>query len=102
MITKGEVIMTWDEYKEEVKEKDPATGLMIAEAEIEAHVISAIYARRNELGISQRELAEQCEIPQSSIARIEGNKTMPRLDTIAKIYARLGLTLTVRAIPIKA
>ena len=94
--------MTWDEYKEKVKEKDPAAGLMIAEAEIEAHVISAIYARRNELGISQRELAEQCEIPQSSIARIEGNKTMPRLDTIAKIYARLGLTLTVRAIPIKA
>ena len=102
MITKGEVIMTWDEYKEEVKEKDPAAGLMIAEAEIEAHVISAIYARRNALGISQRELAEQCEIPQSSIARIEGNKTMPRLDTIAKIYARLGLALTVRAIPIKA
>ena len=93
--------MTWDEYKEEVKERDPAAGLMIAEAEIEADVVSAIYARRNALGISQRELAEQCEIPQSSIARIEGNKTMPRLDTIAKIYARLGLTLTVTPIPIK-
>ena len=93
--------MTWDEYKEEVKERNPSAGL-ISEAEIEADVVGAIYARRNALGISQRELAEQCEIPQSSIARIEGNKTMPRLDTIAKIYARLGLTLTVSPIPIKA
>ena len=87
--------MTWEEYKKEVRERDPVAGLMIAEAEIEAEVIGAIYARRNDLGMSQRELAELCEIPQSSIARIEGNKTMPRLDTLAKIYTRLGLTLKV-------
>ena len=93
--------MTWEEYKEEVKERNPSAGQVITEAEIESHVISAIYARRNDLGISQRELAEQCEIPQSSIARIEGYKTTPRLDTLAKIYARLGLTLTVSPVPIK-
>ena len=88
--------MTWDEYKQEVKASDPEAKYLIEQAEIEAHVQGAIYARRNDLGISQRELAEQCEISQSLLARIEGFKTTPRLDTLAKIFARLGLRITVR------
>ena len=94
--------MTWDEYKEEKKAKDPVTKQLLEQAEIEAHVVSAIIRQRNELGMSQRELADKCEIPQSSVARIESSKTMPRLDTLAKILACLGLKLTItpQAIPI--
>ena len=51
--------------------------------------------QRNALGISQRELAAICGIPQSSVARIESFKTTPNLDTLLKILQPLGLTLTV-------
>ena len=94
--------MTWDEYKEETKAKDPAAKQLLEQAEIEAHVVSAIIKQRNKLGMSQRDLAEQCEIPQSSVARIESSKTMPRLDTLAKILTCLDLKLTVtpQAVPV--
>nr|WP_251443997.1 helix-turn-helix transcriptional regulator [Veillonella intestinalis] len=51
--------------------------------------------RRNELGLSQRALAEQCGIPQSSVARIESFKTMPKVDTLLKIMQPLGLRLQI-------
>ena len=94
--------MTWDEYKEVKKADDPVTRQSLEQAEIEAHVVSSIIRQRNELGMSQRELADKCEIPQSSVARIESSKTMPRLDTLAKILTCLGLKLTIspQAIPI--
>ena len=61
-------------------------------------IVSSIIKRRNELGISQRALAEQCGIPQSSVARIESFKTMPKLDTLLKLMRPLGLKLQVAAI----
>lgn len=54
--------------------------------------------RRAELGISQRTLAEQCSIPQSSIVRIESFKTIPKIDTLLKLMRPLGLKLQVAAI----
>ena len=51
--------------------------------------------KRNELGLTQRQLAQMCGIPQSSVARIESYKTTPNLDTILKIMQPLGLTLSV-------
>ena len=71
--------MTWNEYKEEVKQADPVSKEILEEAEAEASIISAIISRRAELGLSQRDLANLCNIPQSSVARIESSKTTPRL-----------------------
>lgn len=68
---------------------------MLEEAAAEAAIISAMIKQRAELGLSQRDLAALCEIPQSSVARIESSKTTPRLDTLLKILNQLGLTLTV-------
>lgn len=87
--------MTWDEYKDYVKATDPITNEVLEEAETEAKIVSAIIHQRNELGLSQRDLAAICGIPQSSVARIESLKTMPRLDTLLKILSKLGLTLSV-------
>lgn len=51
--------------------------------------------QRNSLGIFQRELAAMCNMPQSSVARIESMKTTPNLDTLLKLFEPLGLALTV-------
>ena len=83
--------MNWNEYKTQVKETDPIGKDIINEAEI----ISAIVKQRNALGLSQRDLASLCDIPQSSVARIESGKTTPKLSTIIKICNQLGLSLNV-------
>ena len=87
--------MTWNEYKDYVTTTDPVATEVLEEAEAEANIVSAIIHQRNELGLSQRDLAAICDIPQSSVARIESLKTMPRLDTLLKILSKLGLTLSV-------
>ena len=87
--------MNWNDYKTQVKETDPVGKEILEEAEAEAAIISAMIRQRAELGMSQRDLAALCDIPQSSVARIESSKTTPRLDTLLKILSRLGLTLRV-------
>lgn len=87
--------MTWEEYKNDVKSKDTDAKAILEEAETKSAIITAMIKRRNDLGLSQRELADLCGIPQSSVARIESNKTMPKLDTLIKIFSKLGLGLTI-------
>ena len=86
---------TWNDYKEHVKAVDPDGKRDIEELENLASIVSAMIEKRNELGLSQRELASLCGIPQSSVARIESFKTIPNLDTVLKIMQPLGLKLTV-------
>lgn len=86
---------TWNDYKDHVKNIDTESKKDIEEAESIAYIVSAMIKRRNMLGISQRELASICGIPQSSVARIESFKTIPNLDTLLKIFQPLGLELTV-------
>lgn len=87
--------MNWNEYKNQVKQTDPIGKEILEEAEAEASIISAMIKQRTALGLSQRELAALCNIPQSSVARIESNKTTPRLDTLLKLLNQLGLSLSV-------
>ncbi|MBO4900859.1 MAG: helix-turn-helix transcriptional regulator [Lachnospiraceae bacterium] len=87
--------MNWEEYKNDVKSIDSVAKEVLEEAEAKAEIITAMINRRNDLGLSQRDLAEMCGIPQSSVARIESNKTVPKLDTLIKIFTRLGLRVTV-------
>ena len=89
---------TWEDYKNHVKSIDSENRHDIEQIEELSSIVSSIIKRRNELGISQRALAEQCGIPQSSVARIESFKTMPKLDTLLKLMCPLGLKLQVAAI----
>ena len=90
--------MNWNDYKLEVKRNDPVGKEILEEAEIEAGIISDMIRQRSAMGLSQRDLAELCDIPQSSIARIETGKITPRLDTLLKILKQLGLTLSVKKV----
>ena len=85
---------TWEEYKKDAKELNPDLDREIREMEIYSEIIADIIKRRNELGITQRELAELCGLPHSSVARIESCAVKPKVETLIKIMIPLGLTLS--------
>ena len=88
---------TWDDYKKHAKEQSSITKQDIEEAEVLSSIVSALISKRTAMGISQRELASLCGIPQSSVARIESFATTPKLDTLIKLMHPLGLHLTISA-----
>lgn len=85
----------WNDYKEHIKAIDQNSGRDIADMEEQAAIISTVIRQRNDLGLSQRDLAAVCGIPQSSVARIESLQTTPNLATLLKILRPLGLKLTI-------
>ena len=89
------IMKTWNNYKEHVKATEPENLQLITSIEEQSAIISEIIKQRNALGLSQRDLASMCKIPQSSIARMESLQTTPSLSTLLKIMKPLGLHLTV-------
>lgn len=68
------------------------------EVDLMADIISKIVERRQELGISQRELEKLTGVRQEAICRIENMRNMPQLDTLIKLMEPLGLRLSVSRI----
>lgn len=86
---------TWNDYKTHVKAIDEENKQQMEEIEEMTMIIGAVIEQRKALGMSQRDLASLCGIPQSSVARIESFKTTPNLDTLLKILQPLGLKLSI-------
>ena len=72
---------TWNDYKKHVRESNPEIGRDIDEVEERAKIVSAMIDQRHNLNLSQRDLAEMCGLPHSSVARIESGKSSPNLTT---------------------
>lgn len=58
-------------------------------------IVDAMAVQRRNLGMSQRDLAVRCGMPQSTIARIETYKTTPNLRTFFRMMHYLGMELVV-------
>jgi len=86
---------TWDDYKQHVKASSLEGKKEMEEIESLAAIVGTLIERRSALHISQRELAELCGMPQSSVARIESFKTTPNITTLLKLMQPLGLKLSV-------
>lgn len=84
---------TWQDYKNHVKSIDENNRILMEEIDELTSIVSAMIDKRTALGITQRELAQLCGLPQSSIARIESGRTTPKLDTLLKIIHPLGLKM---------
>ena len=84
---------TWNDYKRHVRESNPEIGKDLDEVEAISQIVGVMIERRHDLELSQRDLAELCGIPHSSVARIESGKTTPNLSTLLKIFRELGLSL---------
>ena len=85
---------TWEDYKKDAKSTNSIAKQDIEEMELLAAIVTAIINKRNELGYSQRELADICGLPQSSVARIEACVVKPNVETLIRIMKPLGLTLS--------
>lgn len=86
---------TWNDYKEYVGKVDEKAYEDVKEAEELASIIAAMVEQRNDMGLSQRDLAKMCGLPWSSIARIESCKTIPNLKTLLNIFGHLGSSFSV-------
>ena len=79
---------TWNDYKEHVRTVDPEIGKDIDEVENISSIVSAMVEQRTSLGLSQRELAAMCGIPQSSVARIA---KQPRISEHCLIFFSISV-----------
>jgi HTH-type transcriptional regulator / antitoxin HipB len=70
-----------------------------ARARLRFELAEAVRARREELGWSQRQLAERAGMSQPGIARFEAGGTTPTLPMLDRIASALGLRLTVTLAP---
>ena len=69
--------------------------------EFETKLISKLIEARESKGLSQRELAEISGIKQPSIARLENMRSTPQINTLFRLLAPLGYTLSIVPIEIK-
>lgn len=86
---------TWKKFKSNIKKTNKDVARDIVEMEEMANIVSKICKKREAMGITQRELAKLCNVPQSTVARIETYKTSPTLETLIKITRELGLKVAV-------
>jgi HTH-type transcriptional regulator / antitoxin HipB len=64
-------------------------------ARLRYELAEAVRLRREELGWSQRQLAERAGMSQSGVARFEAGGTTPTLPLLHRLARALGLTLTI-------
>ena len=86
---------TWEDFLSEAKEINDSIKQEIEYLEILAYIVNTIIEKRKKIGLSQRELAEKCGLPHSSIARIESCIVKPNIETLIKIMKPLNLTISI-------
>lgn len=78
--------------------KDPAFAVAYAEADAEYQVVEAMIRARGEAGLTQGALAERMGTTQSAIARLEGGRVSPSVDTLRRYAAAVGKRLRVEMV----
>ena len=86
----------WDSSMDQFKKESPWLKDDIEFNEKWVDLLALIIDKRRELGLSQREIAEMIDKPQSTIARIEASKTIPNLQTLFKITNALGMSIIIK------
>lgn len=77
---------------------DPAFAAAYAEADAEYAVIESMITARSAAGLTQAALAERMGTTQSAIARLEGGRVSPSVETLRKYAAAVGKRLRVEMV----
>ena len=90
---KSKMLMSFDEYYDKNVSKDDKN-----EIEFQTELIGKLIEIRNSKKITQRKLAQICNVKQPEIARIESFKCSPQINTLIKLLIPLGYTLKIESI----
>jgi len=77
----------------------PEAAAAYWQAGLRFELAEAVRSRREELGLSQRQLAERAGMTQPGVARFEAGGTTPTLPLLERLATALGLTLNVSLAP---
>ena len=92
------VLVPWEDY-ERIRpflEAEKARSTGIPQSVVEAYILQdvpLIRAWREELGLTQEELASRMGISQAAVAKFEQPTAHPRTATLKKIASALGITV---------
>ena len=75
--------------------KDPEFAAAYAVADADYQVIEEMIRARSEAGLTQEALAERMGTTQSAIARLEGGRLSPSVETLRRYAAGVGKRLRV-------
>lgn len=79
--------------------KNPKYAKAFADLAPEYAVARAVIAARVLAGLTQEELAARMETSQSAIARLEGGRTRPTTETLARLAVATGTQLNISFSP---
>jgi predicted transcriptional regulator len=82
---------TWKELRNEINITEDDERVI----ELEKELIKSFVAIRETHGLSQAQLAKQCNVKQPVIARLEKATHSPQLNSLLKILEPMGYTLQI-------
>lgn len=91
---------SWAEKRAEIMSR-PGTGAAYEAARIRFELGEAVRLRREELGLTQAELAERAGMKQPAVARLEAGGTMPTIPMLERVAEALKVRLSVRFQPLR-
>lgn len=82
--------MNWEEFKEELKQDSPLSREIVERAEKDARQVSGLIDRREELGLSDRDITKLCRARSVSVEADRLKKRLQRRSAFSRLLARLG------------
>ncbi|NKZ06059.1 helix-turn-helix domain-containing protein [Actinomadura latina] len=89
---------SWTEKRAEIMDR-PGAGAAYEATRIRYELGRAVRERREELGLTQAELAERAGLQQPAVARFEAGGTMPTIPVLERYAAALAMQLNVQLLP---
>ncbi len=83
-------LTSWEDFKYKHVSPD-----IIAESDFLADLLGEFIRARDELKITQAQLAEMTGLKQAAISRLERGDAVPRIDTLIKLLVPLGKTIAI-------
>jgi HTH-type transcriptional regulator / antitoxin HipB len=89
----------WADKREEIMSRVGA-GSAYEAARIRFELGEAVRLRREQLGLTQAELAERAGLKQPAVARFEAGGTMPTIPMLERLAEALEMRLSVQFLPL--
>jgi len=89
---------SWTDKRAKIMSR-PGPAAAYDAARIRFELGEAVRRRREELGLTQAQLAERAGLKQPAVARFEAGGTMPTIPMLERLAAALGMRLTLELQP---